>query len=189
VTGEEFERLWTLHRPSLGRRSRTLLPSVIEAEEAMGDLLVAALKARERLPSDGENGFQFRRWLNYMLKMEARTNFEQKRRGELFCVPFYFEGDGGQFEQQRGLTRLSWEQHDAEQGAIEDRIMADRILQVAASLKDRRAGYILLHQARGCTLEEIGQALGCTRENVRSLAVRAARLIREKMQAQGSLAD
>ena len=185
LTGKEFEHLWRLHRLHLERRARLLLPSPMEAEEAMGELLLAALRARERLPAEGENGFQFRAWIHYMLRMEARTNYVRKQRGQITTIPLYYEDAAGQREEHHALNRRSREQYAEEAAAIESHLLADSILQVASALKNKHAAYILLNRARGCTLEEMAQTLSLSREGVRGIAARAERLIRKRMQEQG----
>jgi DNA-directed RNA polymerase specialized sigma24 family protein len=67
-------------------------------------------------------------------------------------------------------------------------MLAIRILQIASALPDERARYVLLHQSKGFTLEEIGETLSLSKAAVRLIAGKAARLIREKMQEHGSLA-
>ena len=182
MTSEEFERLWSRHRPGLERRARSLFPSPLNAEEAMGELLLAALKAYPRLPPDGTDGFVFRAWILYMLRMEARGYYARQQKRSVACVPLFFERPTGETEEHPGMIERAKEQHRADVEASETRHLVERILDVADTLKNRRASFILRSRARGRTLEEIGQDLGITREYVRQIAAQSEITIRKKME-------
>jgi len=187
MTTAEFERLWSRHRPALERRARSLFSSPLNAEEAMGELLLAALKAYPRLPSDGTDGFMFRAWILYMLRMESRGYYTRQQKRVLTCVPLFFERPTGETGEHPGMIQMAKEQHRADVEASEARHLVGRILDIADTLKNRRAAFILRNRARGRTLEEIGQDLGITREYVRQIAARAEITIRKKLEQQGAL--
>lgn len=85
MSPQNFANQWKQLRPILSRRFCRYL-SCEELEEAMGDVLIYALKRLSSLPEEGEEGFKLLAWLTMLTKYKCLHRRDRERTRSVFVA-------------------------------------------------------------------------------------------------------